>query len=147
MHMEDFMSTSALARPAAPETTRRLRNGLWIAQAVLALVFVMTGVLKLTISPADLARSSSGLSLGLIRFIGIAELAGAFGLILPAATRILPALTPVAAAALALVMVLAGIFHASRGEFVSVIPVLVLGVLALFVAWGRTVRAPISART
>ncbi|MDB4893468.1 MAG: putative integral rane protein [Gemmatimonadetes bacterium] len=141
------MNTSALARPAAPEPTGRLRNGLWIAQVVLALVFVVTGVLKLTISPADLARSSAGLSLGLIRFIGIAELAGALGLILPAATRILPALTPVAAAALALVMVLAAFFHVSRGEFLSVIPVLALGALALFVVWGRTVRVPISART
>jgi uncharacterized membrane protein YphA (DoxX/SURF4 family) len=139
------MNTSALAQPAT-ETHRRLDYGLWAAQAVLAVVFAITGYLKLTISPVDLAHASSGLSLGLIRFIGVAEVAGAVGLILPAATRILPVLTPIAAGALALVMVLAGIFHASRGEVVSILPVLVLGAIGLFVAWGRIARARIQAR-
>jgi putative oxidoreductase len=139
------MNTSDLAQ-SATGTHRRMDYGLWAAQAVLAVVFALTGFMKLTISPEALAQSSSGLTLGLIRFIGIAEVAGAIGLVLPAATRILPVLTSAAAGALALVMVLAAIFHASRGEIASILPVLVLGALALFVAWGRIARAPIPAR-
>src|SRR5262245_18894830 len=82
----------------------------------------------------------------LVRFIGAAELLGALGLIVPAATRIRPGLTPVATAGLAVIMVLAMGFHASRGEW-SAIPVnLVLLALAVFVIWGRTRARPIRPR-
>jgi uncharacterized membrane protein YphA (DoxX/SURF4 family) len=126
-----------------------MHYGLWFAQVLLAAVFAMTGFLKLTISPAELAQAMpAGLSLpvALIRFIGFAEVAGAIGLMLPSATRILPVLTPIAAGALALVMALAAILHASRGEIASLATVIVLGALALFVTWGRITRAPIPAR-
>jgi putative oxidoreductase len=143
------MNTIASARPAM-ESHKKLQYGLWTAQAVLAVVFALTGFLKLTISDVDLARAlpvGGLISIGLIRFIGVAELAGAIGLILPSATRILPKLTPVAAGALALVMALAALLHASRGEIGSLLGVLVLGAVALFVVWGRTIRAPIPARS
>lgn len=82
----------------------------------------------------------------LVRFIGASELAAAIGLILPAATRIRPMLTPLAAAGLVLVMLLAIGFHLSRGE-IQALPVnIALGALAAFVAWGRFRKAPISAR-
>jgi uncharacterized membrane protein YphA (DoxX/SURF4 family) len=128
---------------------KRTHRILWLAQVLLAVVFAMTGFMKLTISPAELAQTMpAGLSLPLtlIRFIGFAEVAGAIGLILPSVTRILPVLTPVAAGALALVMALAGILHASRNEIASLGVVLVLGAIAVFVSWGRTTRAPIPAR-
>ena len=68
---------------------------------------------------------------------------GAIGLILPAATKIKPSLTPLAALGLLTIMILAMAFHLSRGE-VQATPVnIVLGGLAAFVAWGRTKRAPI----
>jgi uncharacterized membrane protein len=126
-----------------------MHHGLWVAQALLAAVFAAAGIMKLTISAADLARampSEATLSVALLRFIGAAELAGAIGLILPSVTRILPVLTPVAAGALALVMALAAAFHASRGEIASLPVVVALGAIALFVAWGRITRAPIPAR-
>jgi putative oxidoreductase len=148
-HFEGSMNTIASARPAI-ESPRKLQYGLWTAQVLLAVVFALTGYLKLTISDADLARAlpvGGLISIGLIRFIGVAELAGAIGLILPSATRILPVLTPIAAGALALVMALAALLHASRGEIGSVLGVLVLGALALFIVWGRTTRAPIPARS
>jgi uncharacterized membrane protein YphA (DoxX/SURF4 family) len=128
---------------------KRTHRILWLAQVLLAVVFAMTGFMKLTISPAELAQTMpAGLSLPLtlIRFIGFAEVAGAIGLILPSVTRILPVLTPVAAGALALVMALAGILHASRNEIASLGVVLVLGAIAVFVSWGRTTRAQIPAR-
>jgi hypothetical protein len=82
----------------------------------------------------------------LIRFIGIAELVGALGLILPAATRVKPFLTPVAAGALALVMLLAAGTHAMYGEMPAMIPVVVLGAMSAFVAWGRMSKRKIEQR-
>src|SRR5688572_12928733 len=99
------MHTAAHARPAS-ETSRRLHYGLWIAQVLLAVVFAGAGFMKLTISPADLAKAmpaGAALPMALVRFIGIAEVLGAIGLILPSATRVLPVLTPVAAGGLALI--------------------------------------------
>jgi hypothetical protein len=81
-----------------------------------------------------------------VRFIGLSEVLGAIGLVLPAATRLFPWLTGVAGAALAVVMVLAAGTHATHGEFGNLVPVAVLGGLSTFVAWGRLVRAPIPAR-
>jgi len=83
----------------------------------------------------------------LVRFIGTAELLAAVGLVLPAATRIRPGLTALAAAGLVTVMILAFAFHAMRGELAQAAPInLVLGGLAAFVAWGRFKKAPIRAR-
>jgi uncharacterized membrane protein YphA (DoxX/SURF4 family) len=127
---------------------KRIHYSLWFAQALLAGVFAFTGFMKLTISAAELSQAMpAGLSIpvALIRFIGWAEVAGAIGLILPSATRILPRLTPVAAGALALVMALAGILHAARNEISSLAVVLVLGAIAVFISWGRITRAPIAA--
>lgn len=82
----------------------------------------------------------------LVRFIGISEVLGGLGLVLPAATRIKPMLTPLAALGLALIMLLAALFHLVRSEFAAIGTNVVLGVLAAFVAWGRTKKAPILPR-
>src|SRR6202171_5672416 len=148
-YLEGSMNTIAPTRPAI-EAPRARHYGLWFAQVRLAVVFAMTGFIKLTISPADLMQKMPAglvLPLGLIRFIGFAEVAGAIGLILPSATRILPVLTPVAAGALAVVMVLAALLHASMSEIGSLAVVVVLGAIALFISWGRTKRVPILARS
>jgi len=81
-----------------------------------------------------------------VRFIGMAETLGAIGLVLPAATRIKPSLTPLAALGLTTVMVLAAITHVARGE-AFMIPVNgVIGGLSAFVVWGRWRKAPIAPR-
>ena len=82
----------------------------------------------------------------LVRLIGLAEVLGALGLVLPAATRIRPRLTALAAAALALDMVVATLFHLVRGEFSMLPATLILGAALAFVAWGRTVRLPVAPR-
>jgi uncharacterized membrane protein YphA (DoxX/SURF4 family) len=128
---------------------RGLRIGLWVVQVLLALFFLMAG-LNHGVRPIEEAVKSSpwitGIPAGLARFIGFAELAGAVGLILPAATRIQPRLTPLAAVGLAIIMGLAIPFHITRGESnVIGLHVIVVG-LALFVAWGRFRKAPIAAR-
>ena len=121
----------------------------WVLQVLLGLAFVAAGFPKLIQPYAELAQQMAWVSdvpEVLVRFIGVAEVLGGLGLILPAATRILPWLTPVAAAGLALDMLLATLFHLVRGEGgVGVVPLL-LGLLAALVAFGRWRIVPILAR-
>jgi hypothetical protein len=122
---------------------------LWIGQVILSLVFGMGGFVKATMPIAELAAKvpwADAVPAGLVRFIGIAELAAGVGLILPALTRVLPRLTPLAAAGLAMIMVFAIGFHVQRNEFQALPFNLVLGALAAFVAWGRFRKAPIAPR-
>ncbi len=113
---------------------------LWIVQAVLAVAFVAAGVMKST-QPKEKLQPKlpwvEDFSLGTIRLIGVAELLGGIGLILPAVTGIAPILTPIAAACLALVMVLAAATHIRRKEPSGVVVNAVLFALAVFVTWGR----------
>lgn len=113
---------------------------LWVAQIVLALAFLAAGLMKVS-QPKDKLQASlpwtSDFSQGTVRLIGTAEVLGALGLILPAVTGIAPILTPVAATALAVVMVLAAIVHARRKEPQAIGANVVLLLIALFIAWGR----------
>lgn len=142
-------STASSEQISTQERSKGLHVGLWVAQVMLALAFVGAGLMKLT-TPVEQLRAAmpwvNGAMGPLVRFIGAAEFAGALGLILPAATRIKPGLTPLAAAGLATVMALAALTHLSRGELGMVAPNLVLGGLAAFVAWGRARKAPIAPR-
>ncbi len=129
---------------------KKLHVGLWVVQVLLALVFLMSGGMKLTAPVADLIAQGMTWAEGrewLPRFIGASEVLGALGLIIPAATRIMPKLTGVAAAALTLVMVLAFGTHVMMNDMGHAPPSLVLGALAAFVAWGRLKAAPIAARS
>lgn len=124
--------------------------GLWLAQVVLAAVYVMAGFMKLT-QPID-ALVASGMSYAgdypelLTRFIGTMEVLGALGIILPAATRIMPRLTPLAALGFSIIQILAIGLHFSRSEF-QVLPVnLVLLAPSLFVLWGRLRKVPVAPR-
>ena len=117
---------------------------LWLLQVLLALFFLGAGYGHLSLPIAELAKSApwaADLPLALLRFIGVAEMAGAVGLVLPGVTRIAPGLSPLAAAGLALIMVLAVPFHLWRRE--PFLIQLTVAAVAAFVAWGRGVRAPI----
>ena len=124
--------------------------GLWVAQVLLALMFGAAGVMKLLQPIEALGAMMTWVTVTpdlLVRFIGFVELAGALGMIVPAITRILPFLTPLAALGFAIIQVLAIGVHASLGETAMSLPMnLVLLALSLFVAWGRFRKAPISAR-
>ena len=113
---------------------------LWIIQVGLAAAFILAGVMKST-QPKEKLQPNlpwvEDFSLGTIRLIGVAELLGGIGLILPAVTGIAPILTPIAAACLAFVMVLAAVTHIRRKEPSGVVVNAVLFALAVFVAWGR----------
>lgn len=121
--------------------------GLWIVQILLALAFLMAGTLKAT-QPIDrlAARMQWVNSLRpprLVRVIGVLEVLGAIGLILPAVTGILPWLTPVAAIGLVLTMIGAMVLHVRLGEGSQIAPNIVLLLLAAFVAVGRFVIVPL----
>ncbi len=145
MSTANAISNTATNAPS----NKGMHIGLWVTQALLAASFAMFGATKLT-APVEALQAQmpwvSGAMGGAVRFIGAVELAGALGLILPSATRIAPKLTPLAAMGLATVMLLASITHISRGEFGVLAFNAVLGGMALFIAWGRTKKAPIGER-
>jgi uncharacterized membrane protein YphA (DoxX/SURF4 family) len=124
---------------------------LWIAQVLLAILYFMAGAMKITQPMDTLAVSGMGFVTStpefLVRLIGVLEVLGVAGLLLPAATRILPMLTPAAALGLSLVQIGAIIVHAFRGETLTTLPVnLIFLALSVYVLWGRTTKAPIDAR-
>lgn len=142
------MSTdTALSTPA---TSRGWTIGLWVAQVGLAAMFGMAGFNHAAVPIPALASMGMGWAADapewLVRVIGIAEIAGALGMILPAATRILPRLTPLAALGFVVIQVLAMGVHVTRGEFGVLAFNLVLLAAAAFVAWGRSQKAPITPR-
>jgi len=143
------MATAASVSGPSSTAHKGLHIALWVAQVLLALGFGMGGLMKSTTPMAELAAKmpwAGAVPELLVRLIGISEVAAAVGLILPAATKVRPSLTPLAAACLVVVMVLAAIFHVTRGEFEALPINIVLGGLAAFVAWGRHKKAPIAAR-
>jgi hypothetical protein len=130
--------------PAQP--SRRLRVGLWIAQSLLAAFYGLTGVLKLSLPIPRLAAMLHWPDMygaAFTRSLGVCESAGALGLLLPAATRIYPRLTPLAAACLVLLQICAITFHVSRHEFERLPLNIVLIATAAFILWGRWRKAPI----
>lgn len=124
--------------------------GLWVVQIALAAFYAMVGFMKVSQDIAALV--ASGMTYAgdypelLTRFIGTMELLGAVGIIVPAATRILPGLTPLAALGFCTIQVLAMGVHISRAEYFVLPMNLVLLALSVFVVWGRTRKAPIHAR-
>jgi len=122
---------------------------LWTLQVALAAGFVMTGAMHLAMPIGQLHVAhpySAGLPAPFVRFIGLSELAGAFGLLLPSLARIRPQLTVAAASGLALMMFMAMFLHVVRGELSEIAINILLGAIACLIAWGRSRRAPIAPR-
>jgi uncharacterized membrane protein YphA (DoxX/SURF4 family) len=131
-------------------SSKALHITLWIAQVLLAGMFIMSGFMKVAQPIEQLSQMlpwASQVPAGLVRFIGISELLGGLGLILPALLRIKPILTSWAALGLVVVMLFAAIFHASRGEFSAIGTNIILALVAAFIAWGRFKKAPIRPRS
>ena len=131
-----------------PSKSTALHVSLWIVQALLALFYIGTGVFKLVTSLATLAAMWpwAGEYPTLLRFTGVVDLLGGLGLVLPALTRIRPNLTALAALGVAALQVGAIAFHLSRGEAANTPLNFGLLALAVFVFWGRRVKAPIRPR-
>lgn len=138
------MTSSAIA-----PSSRGWNIAIWAGQIALAAFYLM-GVWFHFLPAEEAAKMGaiwmSEVPIALPRFIGVMELLGVIGLILPAATRIMPHLTVWAAAGLLAIQALAIPFHLIRGEAEVVGFNMIYVVLAIFVLWGRARKAPISPR-
>ena len=114
---------------------------LWVVAGLLALAFLGAGGMKLATPRAGLQEKMAWVedySDNAVKGIGLVEVLGAIGLIVPAATGIAPVLVAWAALGLAAVMAGAVVVHLKRGEGIAAaVPSIVLGLLSLLVAWGR----------
>jgi uncharacterized membrane protein YphA (DoxX/SURF4 family) len=128
---------------------RYLFVGLWLAQIIVALVFAASGLTKVFIPIAELTRMMTwpgDYPLAFVRTLGLVDLLGAVGMLLPSLTRVYPQLAVLAAGCCTLLQILAIGFHASRGEF-SVLPLnLALLPMCILVLWGRGKRMPVRGR-
>lgn len=127
------------------KTNKGLNIALWVAQAFVALMLLWGGYAKLGTPLEELSQMMpwAAENPSLLTFTGILDLLGGLGLLLPAILRIKPQLTVYAAYGTAALMVAAAIFHISRGEYESVGMNVVILLIALFIAWGRSKKAPI----
>lgn len=140
--------TDADSTPDKPG--KAIQIALWTAQVIIAILFTMAGFMKLTKPIGELAAIlpwAGDIPEFVVRFIGLSELCGGLGMVLPSLTRIRPRLTPLAALGLITIMGLAAIFHLTRGEAPLAAGVMVIALPVVFVAWGRTKKAPITPRT
>lgn len=119
---------------------------LWILQVLLAVMFLWHGWLFLSPPPELVEIMNANLNPSFRLFLGVAEVLGAAGLILPGVTRILPWLIPLAAAGLMIVVGSASVLHLTRGEIGSAITTAVLFALCAFVAYMRWKVKPVAPR-
>jgi hypothetical protein len=109
---------------------------LWTIQGVLAALFLFAGSMKLVL-PAELLKGPVPLPIGFLKFIGVAEVLGAIGMIAPGVTHIRTYLTPIAAVGLVTIMAGATTITVEGGQVAPALLPLVVGILAATVAYGR----------
>ena len=115
---------------------------LWIVQGLLAVAFLFAGGAKLVMSAEQMtAPGPVQLPVLFIRFIGVCEVVGAIGMILPGLTGIRPGLTSLGAAGLVIIMIGATVINIINGMAAFAIPTIVLGLMAASVAYGRGLQA------
>jgi hypothetical protein len=119
---------------------------LWVIQTLLALLFLFSGGVKLSM-PIEPMAKQAGLPGTFLRFIGVMEVLGAIGLILPGILRIRTFLTPLAAAGLVIIMIGATVVMFRMNGAVQALTPAVVGVLAAFVAYGRWGLLPLRDRS
>src|SRR5688572_19945033 len=141
------MTTTSTATSAPP--SKGLHVGLWIVQGLLAITFAGTGVWKLVTPIPTLAAMipwMGQVSPAFLYATAVFDLLGGLGVLLPSLTRIKPGLTVLAALGCVALQASAIVFHLSRGEAANTPFNFLLVALALFVAWGRFRKAPITGR-
>lgn len=120
---------------------------LWILQILLALLFLFSGVMKFLIPVAEMNKQGPVVFPSIfLHFIGVCEVLGGLGLILPSLLRIEPGLTPLAAAGLAIITIGATVITIMGGMGAMIMLPLVTALLCIFVAYGRWKIAPIAGK-
>jgi uncharacterized membrane protein YphA (DoxX/SURF4 family) len=136
------MTNKTLEQSDEPSRNRRIMNFvLWIVQALLALLFLFAGGAKLVLPIAAMTKQMPLPGL-FLRFIGVAEVLGAIGLVLPGLLRIRQGLTPLAAAGLTIIMIGATVLMLTRGGIAPALMPMVVGLLTAFIAYGRRRLGP-----
>ena len=132
--------------PTATRTgSKKLNVALWTLQALLALFLGLGSGLPKLLVPAGSLPMPIPLSQGFLTFIGVCEVLGALGLILPGVLRVRPGVTVLAAVAIALLTVCAAVYQVMAGQPESAVFALGVGALAAAVAYGRWKPAPLPA--
>jgi uncharacterized membrane protein YphA (DoxX/SURF4 family) len=120
---------------------------LWTIQILLAALFIFSGGIKLVMPIEDMIKQMPVALPGwFLQFIGVCELLGGIGMILPGLLRIKPGLTPLAAVGLVIIMIGATVINMMGPSIGTTLLTLVTGLLAAFVAYGRWKLAPLAAR-
>jgi hypothetical protein len=117
-----------------------MNTALWIAQGVLGAMMIMAGFMKSLQPKEKLAPKLpwvKDFSVATVKFVGVSELLGGIGLIVPWATGILPILTPIAAIGIGVIMVLAAVYHFQHKEYPGIGINVFLAAIAAFIAYGR----------
>ncbi|HTI04059.1 MAG TPA: DoxX family protein [Gemmatimonadales bacterium] len=134
-----------IVQSAARRSSKRTNASLWTIQALLALVFLFAGGMKLVV-PIEMLKGPVALPGAFMRFIGVCETLGALGLILPGVFRIRTALTPLAASGLVIIMIGATTVTLIGGLVAPALVPVIVGTLASLVAYGRWRVAPLAVR-
>jgi hypothetical protein len=136
---------TASTSPSAESRKKNMNTLLWFMQGFLFLAFGAAGLMKLTMPMDKLAALLTwpgAVPEFLVRGVGVAELAGAIGVFLPALMRMQAWITPYAAMGLATAMICAVGYHLMLFEGKMMVPSMILGIIAGYVAYGRDKVAP-----
>jgi uncharacterized membrane protein YphA (DoxX/SURF4 family) len=120
-----------------------MNRALWIAQWVLALLFLFAGTAKL-VGPLQPMVDQTGLPGRFLLFVAVMEVLGGLGLVLPGMLHIKTALTPLAAVGLAIIMIGATTVTLQTGAILLAVLPFVTGLIAVFVAYGRWRMSPLN---
>jgi uncharacterized membrane protein len=131
------------ANASATNPSKRIRATLWTVQGLLSLLFLFAGSMKF-IMPIEVMTKQIPFPAWFLYFIGVAEVLGAIGLVLPGVLRIRTSLTPLAASGLVIIMTGATVLTVAVNGVAPALMPLIVGLCALFVAYGRWRLAPIS---
>src|ERR1700730_2665033 len=129
-------------KPVAKDRSgRKLNVLLWVLQVLLAMLFMFSGVMKFVMPVEEMTKQIT-LPGWFLHFIGVAEILGAIGLVLPGILHIRTGLTPIAAAALVIIMIGATAVNLKTGQSGAALTTVVVGLLLVFVAYNRRRMAP-----
>ncbi|HEY7066075.1 MAG TPA: DoxX family protein [Chloroflexota bacterium] len=127
--------------------SKKLGVALWIVQGLLAAFFVLASGAPKLVLPLDALPMPIPLPDLFLRFVGVVEVLGGLGLVLPGITRIRPGLTPLAAAGLVLVTIGATVYQLAAGQPGNAVFAVAVGCFAAFVAYGRWRLVPLRGAT